>query len=201
MSVMRPDTVATASQRAVQRLAREHGDVAKLLALLDANFVTMKGGGDVDDQLLLDAMSYLTGFVQSFHHAKEELAVEAVGDRSPAIQAIRGELTAQHCRIRDAGAALRDGLERALLDAPVLRQELADDGFAYTSEARHNMAFEEASVFRPLAETLDAEAWARIDAKLGSQRDPLFGEVVHQRYANLFRELTCRFGCEGSAYD
>jgi hypothetical protein len=46
---------------------------------------------------------------------------------------------------------------------------------------------------------LDEGAWRLIEAKLAPQPDPLFGEAVHQRYAELFRELVERFGCEGEA--
>jgi hemerythrin-like domain-containing protein len=193
---MRVEQQVEASSRAVERLVREHANIAMLLVMLDSYFAAMKAGDEVDDKLVLDAMRYLTEFVDSFHHSKVDLAVDAVGAQTPATKAIRSELAAQHDRIRLAGAALRDGLENALLDEPVPRQALADGGFDYTRELRRNMALEEAAVFPALAKALDADAWARIDAILGPQRDPLFGEVVHQRYANLFRELTGRFGCE-----
>lgn len=188
----------------IERLVREHHSIEALMVMLDSHFAAMKAGDEVDEQLLLDAMSYLTEFSDGCHHAKEDLAIEVASELAPELPGLRaacGEIQAQHRRIREAGAALRDGLQRALLDAPVSRRCLADSGFSYTAEVRRNMATEESSLFPALLEALDAQAWARIDAKLGPCDDPLFGETVHQRYKDLFRSLTSRFGAEGIGYE
>ncbi len=202
VNVVGPDFDGSVSRLAVDRLIREHSNVGLLLLMLDSYFAAMSGGEDVDDALLLDAMTYMTDFVNGFHHPKEELAVEAVADRSAAIRGAKAGLEAQHRRIREVGLSLRVALERTLLDEPIARQRLAEAGFAYAAEMRRSMEREEATVFPALAKGLDADAWHVIDARIGPQTDPLFGETVHQRYAELFRELTDRFGCEEEArYD
>ncbi len=187
------------SRSAVDQLIREHRNIHVLLLMLDSYFAAMSSGDEVDETLLTDAMSYLTEYVDVFHHAKEQLAVEAVADRSRAIAAARPELEAQHRRIGQAGGWLHDTLERALRDDPVSRRELIEVGLSYAAEMRRSMELEEAVVFPALTELLDADAWRLIDTKLSPQPDPLFGEAVHQRYAGLFRELVDRFGCEGEA--
>jgi len=187
---------------AVERLTREHSDIGLLLLMLDSYFAAMNGGEDVDDGLLLDAMTYMTVFVDGFHRAKERYAVEAVAKRSATVREARGELERQYRRIRNGGLWLRGALERTLRDEPMPRARLARAGFEYAAEMRRNMEFEESSVFPALVEALDADAWHAIDARVGPLTDPLFGETVHQRYAELFRELTARFGCEEEArYD
>jgi hemerythrin-like domain-containing protein len=191
-----PSPPSQAARKTIDEFLREHRDVTTLLVMLDSYFASMKLGDDVDDPLLLDAMSYLSCFLQGVHHAKEDLAVEAAIDRVPAIRELCGELAAQHRRIRDAGAQLHDELQGVLLDAPILRRALADDGFAYTAEIRRNMALEEEAVFPALSEALDADMCARIDARL-PRRDALFGAAGGARYEKLFHELTSRFGCEG----
>lgn len=188
-----------ASKAAVDQLIREHRNIELLLLVLDSYFAAMSSGDEVDEALLADAMTYMTDYVDAFHHAKEQLAVDAVSNRSRTIAAARGELEAQHRRIGEDGGWLRSTLEQALRDAPVPRRKLIATGLAYTAEMRRNMELEEAAVFPALVEVLDSDAWRVIEAKLSPRPDPLFGEAVHQRYAELFRELVDRFGCGGEA--
>jgi hemerythrin-like domain-containing protein len=198
MNVAR-DLERASSQAAVETLIREHRNIEVLLVMLDSYFAAMHAGDEVDETLLVDAMTYMTDYVDAFHHSKEELAVDAVADRSRAIAAAKSELEAQHRRIGEAGAWLRASLEQVLRDEPISRRKLITAGLTYTAEMRRNIELEETFVFPALVEVLDAEAWRHIEARLSPQPDPLFGEAVHQRYAELFRELVERFGLEGEA--
>lgn len=188
-----------ASRAAVDQLIREHRNIGLLLLMLDSYFAAMSSGDEVDESLLTDAMTYMTEYVDAFHHAKERLAVEAVADRSRAIADARGELEKQHRRIGEAGGWLRGTLQQALRDQPISRRKLIAVGLSYTADMRRNMELEEREVFPALVDVLDADAWRRIHAKLSPRPDPLFGESVHQRYGELFRELVERFGCETEA--
>ena len=198
MNVVR-EVERAASQAAVETLIREHRNIEMLLVMLDSYFAAMSAGDEVDEALLVDAMSYMTEYVDGFHHSKERLAVDVVAGRSRAIANAKTELVAQHHRIGEAGAWLRDALAQVLRDEPVSRRKLIATGLTYTAEMRRNMELEEKLVFPALTEMLDTEAWQTIEARLPPHPDPLFGEAVHQRYAELFRELVDRFGCEGEA--
>jgi hemerythrin-like domain-containing protein len=183
--------------RAIERLVLEHDNIAQLLVVLDSQFASIARGDDeAEDDLIRDAMTYMTDFVDNFHHGKEDFAVAAVVDRVEGIRPLGDELNGQHRRIRETGLALTAELERMLLDEPVRRRELATIGFDYTAQVRRNMEFEEARVFPRLMEGFDEEACARIDARLGSPPDPLFGPAVHARYRALFQTLTRRIGID-----
>jgi branched-chain amino acid transport system ATP-binding protein len=200
MNVVHEVERAAAQRAAVETLIREHRNIEMLLVMLDSYFAAMSAGDDVDETLLVDAMTYMTEYVDGFHHNKEQLAVDVVAERSPAIADAKAELEAQHRRIGQAGAWLRATLEQVVLrDAPVSRQKLIATGLTYTAEMRRNMELEERLVFPALTAGLDADAWRVIEARMPPQPDPLFGEAVHQRYAELFRELVERFGLEGEA--
>jgi hemerythrin-like domain-containing protein len=178
---------------AVDQLVREHDQMVVLLVMLDSHFAAMRAGEEGDLPLVLDAMSYLTEFVDDVHHRKVHLAVSEATRRTPAIQAAEPEIDAQHRRIRLTGGQLRADLETASLDAPVSRGTLAEEGFKYTAELRRNMEFEEQQVFPALSAALDGDGWSRIVARLGPACDPLFGAVAEERYIKLLRELTERF--------
>jgi hemerythrin-like domain-containing protein len=184
---------------AIERLVREHDNIAQLLVVLDSQFASIARGDDeAEDDLIRDAMTYMTDFVDNFHHGKEDYAVASVVDRVEGFRPLGDELNGQHRRIRETGLALNAELERMLLDEPVRRRELATIGFDYTAQVRRNMEFEEARVFPRLIlmEEFDEEACARIDARLGSPPDPLFGPAVHARYRALFQTLTRRIGID-----
>lgn len=191
------DRIASAptlvSTDGIEQLVREHSTVSDLLALLDSTLSEERSGKDVDDRLLLDAISQLAEFTDRVHHPKEDLAIEAATARVPALRALQRELSAEHLRVRERSAAVRAVLENALADAPVPRGPLADLGFAYTSEARRNMAFEEIRVFPRLLEVLDEEAWAAIDARIGPGSGPAGVRAAADRYERWLRALTERF--------
>jgi hemerythrin-like domain-containing protein len=184
----------------IEQLVREHDNVAVLLVLLDSYFAALKAGDETDDTLLLDAVAYLTEFVQDVHHTKEDLAAEVGAEGCAPLVAVRLELMTVHARVRERGARVRALLEGALFDTPMSRDELADGGFAYTAEVRRSIAFEEARLFPRLSVTLDAGGWSRIRGRLGASRDPLFGDVTDPRYARLLEEITERVAEEAGTH-
>ncbi len=181
---------------AVDQLVREHDNLAQLLVVVDSLFASIASGEEADEDLIRDATTYLTEFVDSFHHAKEELAVAVAAERAEGARAVQPSLREQHRRIHEAGTGLCTEIERMLLDEPVRRKDLAAEGFAYTTQIRRNIEFEESQVFPLLLEELGADAWARIESELASPPDPLFGPAVHERYRALFRALTRKIGME-----
>jgi hemerythrin-like domain-containing protein len=182
---------------AVDELVREHDNLAQLLVVVDSLFASIASGEEADDDLIRDATTYLTEFVDTFHHGKEDLAVSVAAQRAEGPRALQPVLGEQHRRIHAAGTALCTELERMLLDEPVRRQDLAAEGFAYTAEIRRNVEFEESQVFPLLLGELGADAWTRIESELACPPDPLFGPAVHERYRALFRTLTRKIGMEG----
>ncbi len=181
---------------AVDRLVREHDNIAELLVVVDSLFAAIASGEEADDVLARDALTYLTEFVDAFHHAKEDLAVAVAAESVQDLRSLQPELRQQHRRIREAGETLYRELERMLLDEPVRRRELASNGFAYTGQIRRNVEFEESLVFPRLLEGLDADVWASIEARLDCPPDPLFGPAVHERYRALYATLASRIGLE-----
>ena len=186
-SVRPSDTIA--------RLRREHGNVELLLLVLESQLARIHRGDDVDEGLVLEIFRYLTGYVDVFHHGREDAAIEMLAERVAVVRAAMPVLTAQHDEIRSRGAALRDRLERAVVDEPVSRPELVRAGFSYARSLRKNMALEEAIVFPAAADVMSPAEWAAIDAKLGVPGDPLFGGQRDDRFRRLFEELTTRAGC------
>lgn len=188
---------ARRSSTAISRLRREHGNIDRVLSFLESELARLNGGEDIDDALVLDAFTYLTEYVDRCHHAREDVAVELLAARSRTVSELRPVLAAQHEALRGSGTSLRKRLESALLDEPVARHEIARDGSVYTRELRQNMALEEEFFFNVATSLMSEEDWTAIDAQLGAHTDPLFGELIEDRFRELAEELAQRAGCAG----
>jgi hemerythrin-like domain-containing protein len=183
---------------AVERLLREHDDIAQVLVLLDSELASVAFAEDADDTLAVSALDYLAELVDGFHHAKEDRAFEAAVARDAALSDVVAQLSAQHETIHERGAALRNAFERVMFDEPVSRRDLAAAGFAYSTELRRSMEAEEQLVLPLLDAALDDAEWERIEAEVGAAAAPLTGPAAHEGYERLFHELERRFGVEGA---
>jgi hemerythrin-like domain-containing protein len=182
--------------RTIERLRSEHGNVARVLRVLETHLTGLYFGEEADNQLMLDVVSYLIYFVDQSHHAREDHVVERISEREPLARAMAATLASQHEEIASQGQALSDGLARAVVDEPVGRQELVRLGFAYAAALRRNMEFEERVVFPLALLALDPAEWGAIEDAAEAAADPLFGGAVDERYRDLLDELAGRAGCE-----
>jgi hemerythrin-like domain-containing protein len=181
---------------ALERLFREHDDIAQVLVLLDSELASVAFAEDPDDALAASALAYLGVLVEGFHHVKEDRACEAAAARVPALRELLAETVVRHAQVRDSGAAARAAFDAALFDLPVARRDLAEAGFAYSAIIRLNVELEEQRVIPKLAEVLDDGDWARIEAEVERSAPPLLGGTGHASYEQLFQELERRFGVD-----
>ena len=173
----------------------EHANFVRLLDLIDAQVAVFHGGGRPDYELMLDVMHYMTRYPDRYHHLREDLAFEAVFERVPDLRALADELAAQHLRIARAGAKLVEDLG-AIVDGAVLpRATVEADASAYTRFMRQHMQREEAAIFPALDRVLAPRDWLLIDARVHFVADPMFGEVVQDRYRTLHQRIASQVGC------
>ena len=186
---------AAESDAGCSSLVREHYNIRALLGYLKVELGALLGGGAPRYDLMTDALRYLTSYVDVYHHGREDVAFDLAVLRDPRLGDVVSEAARQHASIIDAGARLRADLERATLDAPVLKSRIASDGKAYIDGLREHLRYEEAELFPRLAAVLDAEDWRVVDARAGRAVDPLFGPVIEERYRALFERITALAGC------
>lgn len=167
----------------------EHSNMRRLLALIDAELSRAALEQAPDYPLVLTAIHYLTRFIDNFHHAREDGAVELAALRVPRLAAVAGAVAEQHESVLFTGGALWGLLERAFADQPVLRSQILDAGRAYSRLLRQHLDYEEQFLFPVLAEVLTPNDWAIIDTNFGLISDPLFGPIVGERYRQLRARL------------
>lgn len=176
-------------------LLREHQNIRALLGFLKVELGALLGAGSPRYDLMTDALRYLTSYVDVYHHGREDAAFELAVLRDPRLEGVVSEAARQHAAIIDAGSRLRADLERAAMDAPVLKSRISSDGKAYVDGLREHLRYEEVEVFPRLGAALDAEDWRVVDARAGRVVDPLFGPVTEERYWALFERITALAGC------
>lgn len=183
------------TQDEIGSLCREHDNIARLLVVLESQLARLHADETCDLELLSRVVEYLGEYVDSYHRRREDRLVLALSSE-PAASSIVGDLAAQHDAMRQTGAALREQCARASQPHPVARRAVVRSGFAYSAALRRNMAFEESALLSLATEQLTTVRWIVIDDAREREDDPLFGEVVEERYRRLYEELTRQVGCD-----
>lgn len=184
----------------VRRLVREHGNVAQLLLVLEAQLEILSVGEPCDLELVSEVLHYLVNFHDRFHHPREKAASLHVAARVVSARSALAAIARQHAELEARGAALLLAIDGPAIEPEPMRRALGVDGFAYVALLRAHMLAEESSLFPLVERTLTDDEWAAIVARVGASIDPLWGASDHAGYAALYERLTKSAGC-GCAYD
>ena len=186
----------------VSRLLAEHRDLQRLVALLERQPSLLADAAAPNIGLLVDAMFYLTRFPDVTHHPLEDRITERLLVRRALDAELGAEIEAQHARLARQGLDLLRDLEGALREESMSRELVADNMRLYAERLRHNMAFEELTLFPAAARHLGAEDWLAIGpAAHAEPPDPLFHSQVQERFAELHRAIAVEAGCDCDSED
>jgi hemerythrin-like domain-containing protein len=186
--------------KALDDLKHEHRLIERVLAVLERATQQLERGEEVSPDTLAGALTFVRGFAEGCHHAKEEHGLFPVlSAKSPAIQGgpVR-VLTADH----EAGRDLMRELERAIEAMRAGRAGGASQACRalrqYTHMLRRHIAKEEEILF-PLSEGLltdeDAESLDEHFERVEEQT----GAGAHKRYEALVEELESAVGAGSGA--
>ena len=170
-------------------LAEEHQRFSKLLDLLGSQLELFHRGDQPDYDLVQDVFYYMTSYPDRFHHPREELLFARIAEREPTARAHVAELTRQHRLLAEAGARFLTNLEAVLNDGLLKREQVEQPALEYIALYREHLALEEREILPLGQKCLRPEDWARVDAAVKPEEDPLFGALIEQRYLALSRHL------------
>lgn len=185
--------------RALDRLLDEHRNLRRLVALLERQ-PTLAGDAFAPNVgLVVDALVYLTRFPDVTHHPLEDRITERLLARGRLDAELGREIEAQHVRLARQGIDLLRDLEGALREES-MSHELAAAGIRlYAERLRHNMAFEELTLFPAAQRHLGADDWRAIEPPpYDATPDPLFRSQADERFAQLHRAIALEAG-DGAA--
>ena len=171
----------------IAQLNTDHRHFAQLLSVFETQLdYVLDPDSKANFPLMRDVMRYMTRYPDQFHHPKEDLLFTALEIRDRSIRAVVEELREAHRELATQGLALLGTLGNVVAGVLVERETLKRQGRGYLELLRSHMNTEEGLAFRRAERFLRDEDWIVIDQEIEHMDDPLFGEVMHEDYRNLF---------------
>ncbi|TXS96163.1 alpha/beta hydrolase fold domain-containing protein [Parahaliea maris] len=168
-------------------IADEHKYVFRLLDLLDDEAATLAKGSAADVQCIADILYYLTHYPDRFHHPKEDLIFDRMGEADSKTHSVITRLRRGHEEITRLGLALAGQVDDVGKSrSKKQRKSFADELQAYIRGLRDHMHLEEARVFQPAMDLLARSDWEAIDRKIKPVVDPVFGDYPLDAFSELF---------------
>jgi len=173
----------------IDSIRKEHVNMAKLLTLLDRQFVIFDSGGSPDYELVSKVVEYLNDWSDRWHHPKEDLVLDKLRHRDAAAAEAVGDLEAGHEALEALTDRFQEVIREVLLGEELPRDQVSRLAADFINSQRRHMQGEE-TVFLPAAErALTTEDWADIAMRIGDPQDPLFGQSVEKRFERLRRDI------------
>ena len=170
-------------------LLLEHGNLGKLLDLVDDQMAVRDGDARMDGALLRLASQYFADYPERCHHPKEDLLYERLRQRDPDACAGIHDLIADHRRLHELAVTFDQAVQRlgegAQADESAARAAIGE----FTRRYRQHLRDEEARFFPVAEERLTQADWDTLDFVLFDHADPLFDHVVEERFAALREQL------------
>lgn len=176
--------------KAIETLRREHANMLKVLAVLDAEMRGFRETGALDYDLLFAVIDYIETFPEKAHHPKEEQFLFAALERRNAdAKALTDGLRDDHARETGLIAKLRAAVEAMSIEVPFDKEAFEKIVSDYTAFVHAHMDKEETEIFPLARDSLAPEDWVEIDRAFGENRDPLFDDQDTERHRELLRRV------------
>jgi hemerythrin-like domain-containing protein len=170
-------------------LLEEHQNIGKLLLVLERELDVFDHGGRPDYEILQTIIQYFQDFPESCHHPKEEAIFTKLKARDPAAAKRVGDVEAEHAvETRRLGSFAR-AVEYILADQEFLRENFHMAVQDFIEHQREHLEKEERLLFPAALRALRPEDWAEINTRLDDRKDPLFDNVVEEKFHDLQKTI------------
>jgi hemerythrin-like domain-containing protein len=173
----------------LEQLRRDHGDMRRLLQIIEEQMVLYRSGGVLDFDLLQAVMEYTLHFPHLVHHPKEDLVFKRLLQRDPASAEEILDLLTDHARLGALTRRFAVALHNVARDVELPRDLFEGIARRYVDDTRRHMELEEQDFFPRALLRLGSEDWAEIDAAITSPEDPLFGNRLADEYRKLHQRI------------
>lgn len=177
--------------QAITVIKREHRNLGAVLSCLDAlvNEVE-KSGIDPDFRVFHAITDYLHGFLDRYHHPKEnDYLMPALRLRFPECADLLDKIGAQHHQGDELLEEFRDALASYETGGQQAFSRFRDVARKYVEFQLAHAHTEEREVLPLARQHLQAEDWKAIDAAFLENNDPLFGDARRKEYDGLFKTI------------
>ena len=166
----------------IDLLRQEHRNIDKLLLVLEQELRLFARGERPDYEVIRAVIAYFEVYPDAYHHPQEDMVFKKLKARDPAAAASVGDLAAEHQSGAERLRRVAQAVQGVLMDREILRQTV--DGIIrdFIARERQHMAMEERVFFPAAIKALQPQDWAEIASTLTDQKDPLFSEIVEERF-------------------
>jgi hemerythrin-like domain-containing protein len=175
--------------RLIEVLREEHRNIEKLLLVLEQELSIFDRKERPDYETLQAVIDYFGEYPARCHHPKEDMIVEVLKARDPAAAWAVGEIEADHQKEEDRLRRLAHTLENVRTGGELPRQTVDEVMREFIAHERRHIELEERALFPAAIQVLQPGDWARIDARMGDERDPLFNRTIEQKFRALAQKI------------
>lgn len=173
----------------LDRLHRDHQNLALLLGLLDKLLDRFHEGQEPDYELLCELLEYMADYADQVHHPSEDLIFERMQTRAGQHHPVLQVLTKQHAVLSELTRYFRQSLEGIVHEEVLRRDQVEAQGRDLVETLRKHLNLEETEAFPLAREVLTEADWAALDAEVTNVTDPVFGERDPARFRVLYQYL------------
>lgn len=173
----------------IQGLRQEHRNIESLLGVLERELSVFDRGERPDYDVVLAVIDYFKDYPDSCHHPKEDMIVEKLKARDPAVVATIGDLEDQHQEGARRLRRVAQAVERVLSDQDLLRETVHGIIADFINQERQHMVMEERIMFPAALNALRPEDWADIALRWADCYDPFYQPGFEQKFNTLRRNI------------
>jgi hemerythrin-like domain-containing protein len=171
--------------RLIDVLREEHRNIEKLLGVLEQELGVFDRRERPDYETLQAVVDYFAEYPARCHHPKEDMIVDVLKMRDPAAARAVGDIETDHRQEGERLRQLAHTLESVRTGGELPRQAVDDVVREFIAHERRHIEAEERALFPAAIKVLRPPDWARIDARMSDERDPLFNTTVEQKFRAL----------------
>jgi hemerythrin-like domain-containing protein len=169
----------------IERLSQEHRNIEKLLAILERELEVFDRGDRPDYEVIRAIISYFEVYPEVYHHPQEDLVFAKLRIRDPAAAAKVRNLAQEHQKGAERLRGVAQAVDSVLADRELLRQNVDKIVRDFIEHERRHIMMEDRDFFPAALKALEPQDWTEIASALTSRKDPLFSDVVEERFDGL----------------
>jgi hemerythrin-like domain-containing protein len=169
----------------IDLLHREHRNIERLLDILEHELDIFDRGERPDYQVIRAIIAYFEVYTEIYHHPQEDQVFARLKMRDPAAAAKIGDLAHEHRKGADRLRRVAGAVESVLADQELLRENVDAIVREFLTHERHHIMMEDRDFFPAATRALQAQDWADIAAAQSTRKDPLFSDIIEERFDGL----------------
>jgi hemerythrin-like domain-containing protein len=170
-------------------LQEEHRNIARLIDVLEQELSVFDRRERPDYEIFQAIIQYFKEYPENCHHPKEDVVYRILKERNPSVAGAVGDVESEHEIEGERLHRFAKVVEDVLADQELPRQTFHEAAKDFIEHQRRHMAKEEQLLFPAALETLTAEDWAQIDARIDDRKDPMFDGNVTSKFQSLYNTI------------